>query len=148
LAVSSAWPAPRKKPPPRASKLDAFKPVIDEILRVDLDAPRKQRHAVTRIYARLIDEQAMVAVSYQVLRAYVAARRPEIRIEARARPGAGVHTAVSPAWGGGPSRSDVWAAASRAVTPGMAATASTRAIQAAASSRSTGSLHGQPVDRV
>jgi transposase len=81
-AVSSAWPAPRKKPPPRASKLDAFKPVIDEILRVDLDAPRKQRHTVTGIYARLIDEHAMAAVSYQVLRAYVAARRPEIRIEA------------------------------------------------------------------
>ncbi|MEN3263684.1 MAG: hypothetical protein V7646_578 [Pseudonocardia sp.] len=64
--MSSAWPAPRKKPPPRASKLDAFKPVIDEILRVDLDAPRKQRHTVTRIYARLIDEHAMAAVSYQV----------------------------------------------------------------------------------
>jgi transposase len=43
-ALSSAWPAPRKPLPPRPSKLDPFKPVIDDILRADLDAPRKQRH--------------------------------------------------------------------------------------------------------
>jgi transposase len=40
-ALTSAWPAPRKPMPPRPSKLDAFKPVIDDILRADLDAPRK-----------------------------------------------------------------------------------------------------------
>ncbi|GAA4465620.1 hypothetical protein [Phytohabitans houttuyneae] len=34
-----------------ASKLAPFKPVIDDMLRVDLDAPRKQRHTVKRIYA-------------------------------------------------------------------------------------------------
>ena len=81
-AVASAWPEPRKKPPPRPSKLDPFKPMIDEILRADLDAPRKQRHTVKRIFARLIDEHAMIDVSYQVVRAYVAVRRPEIRTEA------------------------------------------------------------------
>ena len=44
-ALSSAWPAPRKPMPPRPSKLDAFKPVIDDILHADLDAPRKlQEH--------------------------------------------------------------------------------------------------------
>jgi transposase len=81
-ALASAWPEPRKKPPPRPSKLDSFKPVIDEILRADLDAPRKQRHTVKRIFARLIDEHAMVDVSYQVVRAYVEVRKPEIRHEA------------------------------------------------------------------
>ncbi len=81
-AMSSAWPAQRKKLPPRTSKLDPFKPVVDAILRADLDAPRKQRHTVTRIYARLLDEHAMTGVSYQVLRTYVAVRRPEIRVEA------------------------------------------------------------------
>ncbi|MEU8413854.1 IS21 family transposase [Amycolatopsis japonica] len=81
-ALSSAWPEPRKKPPPRPSKLDPFKPVIDEILRADLDAPRKQRHTVKRIFDRLIDEHAMVDVSYQVVRAYVAVRKPKIRTEA------------------------------------------------------------------
>jgi transposase len=81
-AVSSAWPEPRKKPPRRPSKLDRFKPVIDEILRADLDAPRKQRHTVTRIFDRLIAEHQLVDVSYPVLRAYVAERRPQIWAEA------------------------------------------------------------------
>lgn len=81
-ALGSAWPEPRKKLPPRASKLDPFKPVIDAILLADLDAPRKQRHTVKRIYARLIDEYGMVDISYPVVRAYVALRRPEVRIEA------------------------------------------------------------------
>jgi hypothetical protein len=81
-ALASAWPQPRKKPPPRPSKLDLFKPVIDEILRVDLDAPRKQRHTVKRIFDRLIDEHGMADVSYQVVRTYVAVRKPEIRAEA------------------------------------------------------------------
>jgi transposase len=81
-ALASAWPEPRKKAPQRASKLDSFKPMIDDILRADLDAPRKQRHTVKRIFDRLIDEQAMVDVSYQVVRAYVAVRKPEIRAEA------------------------------------------------------------------
>lgn len=80
-ALTSAWPEARKQYPPRASKLDPYKPVIDAILRVDLDAPRKQRHTVKRIFDRLIEEHGMVDVSYQVVRAYVAARRPEIRAE-------------------------------------------------------------------
>lgn len=68
--------------PPRPSKLDAFKPVIDDILRADLDAPRKQRHTVKRIYDRLIGEHGMQDVSYAVVRAYVADRKPKICVEA------------------------------------------------------------------
>jgi transposase len=49
-AMASPWPEPRKHLPPRDSKLDPFKPVIDEMLRADLAAPRKQRHTVTRIW--------------------------------------------------------------------------------------------------
>jgi transposase len=81
-ALACVWPEPRKKPLHRPSKLDSYKPVIDAILLADLDAPRKQRHTVKRIFDRLIDEQGMVEVSYQVVRAYVAVRRPEIRVEA------------------------------------------------------------------
>jgi hypothetical protein len=81
-ALSSAWPAPRKPMPPRPSKLDPFKPAIDEILRADLDAPRKQRHTVKRIYDRLIAEHDMHDVSYAVVRTYVADRKPKIRVEA------------------------------------------------------------------
>ena len=81
-ALSSAWPEPRKQLPARASKLDPFKPVIDEILKADLDAPRKQRHTITRIWHRLMDEHEMADVSYPVVRAYVAMRKPQIRAEA------------------------------------------------------------------
>jgi len=39
-----------------APKLDAFKPVIDAMLREDLTAPRKQRHTAKPIFSRLVDE--------------------------------------------------------------------------------------------
>lgn len=81
-ALSSAWPQPREPYAPRRSKLDPFKPVIDQMLLADLDAPRKQRHTVVRIYRRLTNEHAMDDVFYQVVRAYVAKRKPEIRVEA------------------------------------------------------------------
>jgi hypothetical protein len=80
-AMASALPPPRKAMPPRGSKLDPFKPAIDEILRADLDAPRKQRHTVRRIYHRLLDEHGMADISYQVVRTYVADRKPKIRAE-------------------------------------------------------------------
>ena len=56
LALSSAWPEPRKKLPPRTSRLDPRKAEIDRILRADLDAPRKQRHTTKRIFERLVAE--------------------------------------------------------------------------------------------
>lgn len=80
-AVESAWPAPRAAYPQRPSRLEPFKEVIDEILVVDLDAPRKQRHTARRIHARLCDEHAMTGISYDTVRAYVTTRRPEIRAE-------------------------------------------------------------------
>lgn len=80
-ALSSARPAPRRKPPPRSSRLDPFKPAIDQILKADLDAPRKQRHTVQRIYDRLVDELGMEGISYSLVRDYVARRRPQIRVE-------------------------------------------------------------------
>ena len=85
-ALASAWPAPRKQYPRRGSKLDPFKPAIDAMLRIDLDAPRKQQHTIKRIYARLIDEHAMTGIAYQTVRDYVANRKPQIRIEAGCGP--------------------------------------------------------------
>lgn len=81
-ALSGAWPAPRKKMAPRGSRLDPFKPMIDEILRADLDAPVKQRHTIRRIFDRLVAECEMEGVSYSTVGDYVAKRRPEIRVEA------------------------------------------------------------------
>jgi len=85
-ALASVLPKPRQPLPPRASKLDVFKPVIDEILRADLDAPRKQRHTAQRIYDRLIDEHGMSEVSYPIVRRYVAQRAPQIRAAAGRAP--------------------------------------------------------------
>ncbi|WP_251067595.1 hypothetical protein [Streptomyces sp. ISL-36] len=83
-AMSSAWPEPRKQLPPRAPRLDRFKPLIDEMLRVNLDAPRKQRHTVKRILKRLLDERGADEISYQMVRG-AQARRPAG--SDRARPG-------------------------------------------------------------
>ncbi|NUK06549.1 IS21 family transposase [Streptomyces lunaelactis] len=84
-ALDSSWPEPRKKLPPRATTLDPYKPVIDDILRTDLDAPRKQRHTVTRIFHRLVEEHG-ADVSYGVVRYYVAGRKPEILVESGKAP--------------------------------------------------------------
>jgi hypothetical protein len=56
--------------------------LIDEMLRADLDAPRKQRHTVKRIFERLLDEHGADEISYQMVRGYVADRREEIRLQA------------------------------------------------------------------
>lgn len=85
-ALASAWPKPRKKMPPRKSRLDPFKNAIDDMLRADLDAPRKQRHTIKRIYDRLIAEHEMEGISYATVCDYVAWRRAEIRVEAGREP--------------------------------------------------------------
>lgn len=84
-ALDSAWPEPRKKLPARPSALDPFKSVIDDILRADLDAPRKQRHTVTRIFHRLVEEHGCEA-SYSIVRRYVADRKPQILAESGKAP--------------------------------------------------------------
>jgi len=96
-AMASAWPQQRAAYPTRASKLDAFKPVIDDILRADLDAPRKQRHTVTRIVERLPTEYGMHDVSYPGVRAYVAKRRTRHQHRVRPRRARGVRAADAPA---------------------------------------------------
>lgn len=86
-ALESAWPKPRKPPPKRGSRLDPYRGVIDGWLRDDLDALRKQRHTVKRIFDRLLDaHDATGIVSYGMVRDYVATRRREIRIEAGREP--------------------------------------------------------------
>ena len=82
-ALESAWPKERKQPPKRGSRLDAYRVVIDDSLRSDLDAPRKQRHTAKRIFDRLLDEHdGAGVVSYWMVREYVATRRREIRSRA------------------------------------------------------------------
>lgn len=74
-ALESAWPRPRKKLPPRPTRLDPYKPLIDQMLRTDLDAPRKQRHTAKRVFDRLLEEHQAHGISYDMVRDYVAVRR-------------------------------------------------------------------------
>ena len=60
-------------------RLDPYKPVIDTMLRADLNALRKQRHTAKRIFDRLDDEHD-APVPYGIVRGYVAERRPHIRV--------------------------------------------------------------------
>ncbi|MDI3424094.1 hypothetical protein [Streptomyces luteolus] len=55
-AVDGQWPEERRKPRQRESRLDPYKPLIDDILWADVDAPAKQRHTAQRIFDRLVDE--------------------------------------------------------------------------------------------
>lgn len=91
------------------SRLDPYKPVIDRMLRVDLDAPRKQRHTTQRIFDRLVDEHDAVEVSYTMVRDYVTRRRPEIRIEAgRGPPQSFIEQSHRPAREAEVDFGDVW----------------------------------------
>src|ERR671930_2198658 len=70
-ALASPLPPPRKRPEGRpAPKLGPYRPLIDEWLRADREAPRKQRHTARRIWQRLVDEHG-VEVSERQVRRYV-----------------------------------------------------------------------------
>jgi transposase len=81
-ALEAAVPPERKTPVRVAPKMDSVKPLIDVMLRQDLDAPPKQRHTARRILNRLIDEHAVTDVCYSSVREYVALARPRIWAEA------------------------------------------------------------------
>ena len=75
-ALESAIPPPRKTPARTAPRLEPFKAAIDEMLRADLDAPKKQRHTARRVLARLVDEHGAQELSYSTVRDYVAQAPP------------------------------------------------------------------------
>ncbi|WP_334313641.1 hypothetical protein [Streptomyces sp. HD] len=66
-ALDLVWPEPRRKLPPRPTRLDPYMPVIDGMLRKDLDAQPKQRHTAKRVFERLLDEYAATEISYQLV---------------------------------------------------------------------------------
>jgi transposase len=83
-ALASAVPPPRREPvTPRQPVLGPAAAWVDEMLRADLSAPRKQRHTIVRVHRRLREEHGFDAASYSTVRNYVNRRRPEIAEEAR-----------------------------------------------------------------
>jgi hypothetical protein len=81
-ALESGIPPLRKPRLLPAPVLDPVKPLIDAIMRSDLDAPKNQGHTARRVLARLVDEHGVQDLSYSTVRDYVAKRRPEIVAEA------------------------------------------------------------------
>lgn len=63
------------------SKLDPFKPLIDEWLRADKLAPRKQRHTAKRVFKRLKDEAADFDCSYRLVALYVKQKKEDLKLK-------------------------------------------------------------------
>ena len=84
-ALTAAEPPLRKVPDRVAPRLDPFKAAVDEMLRADLLAPRKQRHTARRIHARLVEEHEAAGLSYSTVRDWVRVRRAQIDVEAGRR---------------------------------------------------------------
>jgi transposase len=85
-AIASPVPPERKVPERAAPVREAVAERIDEMLREDLAAPRKQRHTARRVFERLADEHG-AQVSYSYVAKYVARRRAEITAQDRGRHG-------------------------------------------------------------
>lgn len=78
-ALIEAQPRPYTRSKPVVfPKLGRFIPIIEQILKDDESAPRKQRHTAQRIFQRLRDEHGYQG-KYDQVRRYVAARRKRQR---------------------------------------------------------------------
>jgi transposase len=74
-ALASPEPQPYTRTKEReAPKLGRFKPVIDQILAADEEAPPKQRHTAAQVFRRLAGEQGY-AGGYDQVRRYIAGHR-------------------------------------------------------------------------
>ncbi|MFW5661588.1 MAG: IS21 family transposase [Oceanicaulis sp.] len=71
-------PGYRRAQAQRRPKLDAHAAFIDEILRSDPSAPKKQRHTIKRIFERLRDERGFEG-GYTTVRDYVRPRRRSLK---------------------------------------------------------------------
>src|SRR5262249_50721246 len=77
-ALENAVPPERKRPERKRPKLAPFVEFIDEILKSDQKAPRKQRHTAHRIYQRLMEEMPQCEVTEGHVRRYVKRRKEEL----------------------------------------------------------------------
>ena len=63
------------------SKLDPFKPLINQWLKSDQLAPRKQRHTAKRVYNRLREETPDFNCSYRLVAQYVKEKKKELHLK-------------------------------------------------------------------
>lgn len=62
-------------------KLNPWKPQIDEWLKADLDAPRKQRHTALRVFERLTEMYDDFNCSYRTVTTYVKLKKDELNLK-------------------------------------------------------------------
>ena len=82
-AIECALPPTRKKPDRKRAKFDLVKDFIEQVLRDDERAPRKQRHTAHRIFSRLQTELPEAEVAERSVRQYVEEIRQQIGLAKR-----------------------------------------------------------------
>jgi len=63
------------------TKLDPYKPLIDQWLMDDKKATRKQRHTAKRVYVRLTKEAGGFNCSYRLVADYVKEKKKRLHLE-------------------------------------------------------------------
>ena len=82
-ALTSAIPPERKAAVRRKPKLGPVIEFIEEVLRADQQAPRKQRHTAHRLWQRIRQERPEATVSESTVRRYVRHRKRELGVTLR-----------------------------------------------------------------
>jgi transposase len=81
-ALEDAMPPERKSPERSSPRLEPVKGFIEEILKEDKRAPRKQRHTARRIFDRIGEKYPEHSIGKSTVRRYVSRRKRELGLKA------------------------------------------------------------------